>query len=432
MKQNHADVIIVGAGPAGLAAGITLARANKKVIIVERGSFAGAKNMFGGAIYVEPTLEIFPNFLEEAPIERFNTEHKYALLTKDRATTLSYKTRETSKNSCTVIRAKFDRWCVEQAQKAGAYFAPNTVVKSLITDKGRVIGIKTDLEEYFSDIVIIADGVNSLLAKQLEMRKTILPKNVALAVKEVIKLDKNVLEERFNLSENTGCIYEFIGYPMNKDLGLGFLYTNRESISIGLGIGLEDIKKHKININDVLEELKQHPSIASLIKGGELLEYSAHLIPEGGFKKIPQLYADGVMIAGDAAMLVNNLHWEGTNLALKSGKLAAETAIEAINNQDFSADSLSLYQQKLENSYVIKDLKTYKNILSDIEPRTASFFGYYPQKIAEFFEIFTSVNEKPKKQGFRRYICSWFTERSLRELISDIFTIIKSVIGVLK
>lgn len=432
MKPNHADVIIVGAGPAGVAAGITLARANKKVIIVERGSFAGAKNMFGGAIYVEPTQEIFPNFLDDAPIERFNTEHRYALLTKDRATTLSYKTRETSKNNCTVIRAKFDRWCVEQAQKAGAYFAPNTVVKSLITDKGRVIGIKTDIEEYFSDIVIIADGVNSLLAKQLEMRKTILPKNVALAVKEVIKLDRNVLEERFNLSENTGCIYEFVGYPMDKDLGLGFLYTNRDSISIGLGIGLEDIKKHKINVNDVLETLKQHPSIAPLLKGGELLEYSAHLIPEGGFKKIPQLYADGVMIAGDAAMLVNNLHWEGTNLALKSGKLAAETAIEAINNQDFSADSLSLYQQKLENSYVIKDLKTYKNILNDIAPRTASFFGYYPQKISEFFEIFTSVNEKPKKQEFRRYICSWFTERSLRELISDIFTIIKSVIGVLK
>ncbi len=432
MKPNHADVIIVGAGPAGVAAGITLARANKKVIIVERGSFAGAKNMFGGAIYVEPTQEIFPNFLEEAPIERFNTEHRYALLTKDRATTLSYKTRENSKNSCTVIRAKFDRWCVEQAQKAGAYFAPNTVVKSLITDKGRVIGIKTDIEEYFSDIVIIADGVNSLLAKQLEMRKTILPKNVALAVKEVIKLDRNILEERFNLSENTGCIYEFVGYPMDKDLGLGFLYTNRDSISIGLGIGLEDIKKHKINVNDVLETLKQHPSVAPLLKGGELLEYSAHLIPEGGFKKIPQLYADGVMIAGDAAMLVNNLHWEGTNLALKSGKLAAETAIEAINNQDFSADSLSLYQQKLENSYVIKDLKTYKNILSDIAPRSASFFGYYPQKISEFFEIFTSVNEKPKKQEFRRYICSWFTERSLRELISDIFTIIKSVIGVLK
>lgn len=432
MEQNKIDVIVVGAGPAGTAAGITLARANKKVLIVERGSFAGAKNMFGGAIYVEPTRELFPNFLEEAPIERFNTEHRYSLLTREESTTICYKSRETQQNSCTVIRAKFDRWCIEQAQKAGAYFAPNTVVKSLITDKGKVIGIRTDIEEYFADIVIIADGVNSLLAKQLEMRKTIHPKNVALAVKEVIKLDRNILEERFNLSENTGCIYELIGYPMDKDLGLGFLYTNKESVSIGLGIGLEDVKKHKININDILEKLKEHPNIAPLIKGGELLEYSAHLIPEGGFKCIPKLYGDGVMIAGDAAMLVNNLHWEGTNLALKSGKFAAETAIEAINNRDFSENSLSLYQQKLENSYIIKDLKIYKDVLSNVNTRTESFFGYYPKKIAEFFEIFTSVNGKPKKQEFRRYIGSWFTDRSLRELISDVFTIIKSVIGVLK
>lgn len=432
MEQNKIEVIIVGAGPAGIAAGITLARANKKVLIVERGSFAGAKNMFGGAIYVEPTKEIFPNFLEEAPIERFNIEHRYVLLTKEQSTTISYKTQEYTKNSCSVIRAKFDSWCVEQAKKAGAYFAPNTVVKSLILDKGRVIGIKTDLEEYYSDIVIIADGVNSLLAKQLEMRKTIKPKNVALAVKEVYKLDKNIINERFNLNDNTGCVCEFIGYPMDKELGLGFLYTNKNSISIGLGIGLEDIKKQKLNVNDVLEELKKHPTIAPLIKDGELQEYSAHLIPEGGFKKIPKLYANGVMIAGDAAMLVNNLHWEGTNLAFKSGKLAAETAIEALNNNDFSENSLSLYQQKLENSYVIKDLKTYKDILNNIEPRSASFFGYYPKKIAEFFKIFTTVNAKPKKQEFRKYICSWFTDRSLRELICDIFTIIKSVMGVLK
>lgn len=432
MEQNKIDVIVVGAGPAGTAAGTTLARANKKVLIVERGSFAGAKNMFGGAIYVEPTRELFPNFLDEAPIERFNTEHRYSLLTREESTSICYKSRESLQNSCTVIRAKFDRWCIEQAQKAGAYFAPNTVVKSLIIDKGKVIGIRTDIEEYFADIVIIADGVNSLLAKQLGMRKTIHPKNVALAVKEVIKLDRNILEERFNLSANTGCICEFIGYPMDKDLGLGFLYTNKESVSIGLGIGLEDIQKHQISINDVLEKLKAHPNIAPLIQGGELLEYSAHLIPEGGFKRIPKLYGDGVMIVGDAAMLVNNLHWEGTNLALKSGKFAAETAIEAINNRDFSANSLSLYQQKLENSYIIKDLKTYKDVLSNVNTRTESFLGYYPKKIAEFFEIFTSVNGKPKKQEFRRYIGSWFTDRSLRELISDVFTIIKSVIGVLK
>lgn len=432
MQENKTDVIVVGAGPAGIAAGITLARAGKKVLIVERGSHAGAKNVFGGAIYVEPTREIFPNFLEEAPIERFNTEHRFALMTKDEATTICYKGKNTNQNSCTVIRGKFDRWCLEQAQKAGAYFAPNTVVKKLIVNKGKVIGIKTDFEEYFADIVIVADGVNSLLAKQLDMRGDIKSKSVALAVKEVIKLDKTLLEERFNLTENTGCVYELIGYPMDKDLGLGFLYTNKSSVAIGAGIGLEDMKRHKVNPNDVLEELKKHPMIAPLIKDGELLEYSAHLIPEGGYNKIPKLFGNGVMIAGDAAMLVNNLHWEGTNLALKSGKLAAETAIEAIDNQDFSENSLSLYAQKLENSYIMKDLKTYKDVIHNIMPRCSSFFGYYPKKAAQFFEIFTTVNGKPKKQEFRNYIKSWFTDRSLRELFADIITVIKSVIGVLK
>ncbi len=432
MQNNKIDVIVVGAGPAGVSAAITLARADKKVLLVERGSFAGAKNVFGGAIYVEPTQEIFPNFLDEAPIERIVKEHCYSLMTKDSATTIAYKSPMAKTNACTVIRAKFDKWCVEQAQKEGVYFAPNTVVKELLVDNEKVIGIKTDLEEYYSNIVILADGVNSLLAKQIGMRKTITPKNVALSVKEVIKLDKKVIEERFNLSENSGCVYELIGYPMDKNLGLGFLYTNKDSVSIGLGIGLEDLRKQKINVNDVLEELKKHPVIEPLIRDGELVEYSAHLIPEGGYKKIPKLYGNGVMVVGDAAMLVNNIHWEGTNLALKSGQLAAQTAIQALNKGDFSEKTLSSYHKSLKDSYVIKDLKTYKDILDNISPKTASFFGYYPKKIAEFFEIFTNVNAKPKKQEFRKYIRSWLAERSLGELISDVWVIIKSVIGVLK
>lgn len=432
MNDNKIDVIVVGAGPAGVAAGITLARANKKVLIVERGAYAGAKNVFGGAVYVDSVSEIFPNFLDEAPIERFNNEHRYALLTKNEATTICYKSDEQRKNSCTVIRSKFDKWCIEQAQKEGAYFAPNTVVRELIIENNKVIGIKTDIETYYADIVIIADGVNSLLAKQLKMRKNIEPKNVALAVKEVIKVDKNLIEERFNLNDKTGCIYEFIGYPMDKVLGLGFLYTNKDSISVGLGIGLEDLKRHGIKVNDVLEKLKSHPIVAPLIKDGELLEYNAHLIPEGGYKNLPKLYDNGVMIVGDAAMLVNNIHWEGTNLAFTSGKFAAEAAIEALNKNDFSSKTLKIYGEKLKKSYVIKDLKTYKNILTNIAPRTSSFFGYWPKKIAEFFNIFTSVDAKPKKETFRRYIYSWFKERAINQLVSDIYTIIKSVIGVLK
>ena len=432
MSENKVDVIIVGAGPAGISAAITLARSSKKVLVIERGSFAGAKNVFGGAIYIEPTKEIFPNFLEEAPIERINSEHKYFLLTDESSTTVSHKSNAQKATSCTVIRAKFDRWCMDEAQKAGAYFAPNTVVTKLIVENNNVIGVKTDYEEYFSDIVIIADGVNSLLAKQIGARQDIQSKDVALSVKEVLKLDSNIIDERFNLENNNGCICEFIGYPMDKVMGLGFLYTNKDSLSIGIGISLEDLKKYKLNANDILEKLKAHPTISSLIKNAELIEYSSHLIPEGGYNKLPKLYGNGFMIIGDAAMLVNNIHWEGTNLAMKSGQLAAETAINALNNNDFSEKSLALYQQKLKNSYVIKDLKTYRNLLNNLTPRTKSFFGYYPKKISEFFEIFTAVNSKPKKQEFKKYIKSWFTERNLTELIKDIFTILKSVIGVIK
>lgn len=432
MQKNKIDVIVVGAGPAGVSAGVTLARAGKKVLIIERGTFAGSKNVFGGAIYIQPTKEIFPNLLEEAPIERINTEHRYALLTKDNATVISYKAKETTQNSCTVLRAKFDRWCVEQAKKEGAYFAPETLVKELIVNKGQVIGVKTDLEDYYADLVIVADGVNSLLAKQVGLRDEIKPKNVALAVKEVIKVDKEKLEERFNLTETSGCIYETIGYPMDTVLGLGYVYTNKESVVVGLGIGLGDLKKQKLKAYEVLNDLKKHPSIAPLIKGGELIEYSAHLIPEGGYKKIPKLYGNGVMLVGDSAMLVNNVHWEGTNLALMSGKMAAETAIEAIEKQDFSENALSLYQQKMENSFVLNDMKTYRDVIGNVAGRTSSFFGYYPGKIAEFFEVFTAVNSKPKKEEFRRFIGSIFTDRSIRELIKDGWTIFKTVVGVLK
>lgn len=432
MGDKKVDVIIVGAGSAGVSAAITVASSGKSVLMVERGSYAGAKNVFGGAVYVQPTMELFPEFLNSAPIERFNTEHRYALLTKENGTIISYKDENDLKNSATVIRAKFDRWCVEQAKNAGAYFAPETLVQSLIVSQGKVIGIKTDKEDYYADIVIIADGVNSLLAKQLGLRTEIEPQHVALGVKEVIKLDKEKLEDRFNLTDTTGCIYMLIGHPMQNELGLGYIYTNKESVVVGVGISLADLKKNEQKPYEVLNELKKHPVVAPLISGGELIEYSAHLIPEAGYYKIPKLYTAGAMLVGDAAMLVNNIHWEGTNLAMRSGQLAGEVAVEAIANRDFSEQSLSLYQQKLQSSYIFKDLKTYKDVIKTLEPKIPEFFTYYPQKAAEFFEIFTTVDSKAKAPKFRKFLASIFTDRSIKTLLSDVWILLKTVIGVLK
>lgn len=430
--ENKTQVIIVGGGPAGISAGITLARAGKNVILIERGTYCGSKNVFGGAIYTQPTKEIFPNFEQEAPLERNNTKHRYLLLTNTDATTIEHSSEKEISNSYTVIRGKFDRWASEEAKKAGVVIVTETVVQELITKNNTVIGVKTELEKYYADIVILADGVNSLLAKQIGLRKNLEPQDVAIGVKEVIKLSPEIINERFNLATNEGCISEIIGYPMNEMLGLGYIYTNKNSVTIGLGITLDELSERKIKPYELLDKLKTHSAIAPLIKGGELIEYSAHLIPEGGYNKLPRLYGNGVMIVGDAGMLVNNLHWEGTNLAMLSGKYAGETAINAINKNDFSENCLKLYNKKLENSFILKDLASYKNLMPIMHKRRKSFTGYYIEKINSFFQMFTTVDSIPKRNKFRNFIKEFFTERSFSELFKDGISVLKLLWEILR
>ncbi len=425
IKTNKTEVIVVGGGPAGIASAITIARAGHEVILIERGSFSGSKNVFGGAIYAQPTREIFPNFEQEAPIERLNIEHKFAILGEKDSTTISYRHKDLENPSYTVIRGKFDRWMADEARKAGVIIAEETVVKELLIKNEQVIGVKTELEEYYSDIVILADGVNSLLAKQIGFRDKIEPQDVALSVKEVIKLDKEKINERFNLTDEEGCVYEIFGGPMEGILGLGFLYTNKESISIGLGVGLDALSQKNLKPYELLDSLKQHPTLAPLIKDGELLEYSAHLIPEGGYKKIPTLSGAGVMIVGDAAMLVNNMHWEGTNLAMISGKIAGETAVTALSKEDFSEKMLSKYPESLEKSFVMKDLYAYRNLMDEAHNRSESFMGYYLKEVNGFFNMFTTVDSIPKRQKFRKFIFDFIKKRNIIELFKDALSAFK-------
>ena len=431
--NNKTEVIVVGGGPAGIAAAITIARGGRKVVLIERGKFSGSKNVFGGAIYTQPTKEIFPDFEKTAPLERRNIEHRYAILSEAESTVVSYRNKKSEDyGSYTVIRAKFDRWMAQEARKEGVYIAEETVVRELISENGKITGVKTELEDYYADIVILADGVNSLLAKSVGLREDIECKDVALSVKEVFKIDKEKINDRFNIADDEGCIYEIFGGSMLGKLGLGFMYTNKESVSIGLGITLDDLTAGKVKPYELLDELKSHPAIAPLIKDGELLEYSAHLIPEGGYKKLPKLYSDGVMVTGDAAMLVNNLHWEGTNLAMISGKLAGETALIALKQNDFFFFFLSRYQKKLENSFVVKDLKTYKDLMEIMHSRKASFLKYYLQKINAFFEMFVSVDSIPKRKKYLDFIKSIFTDRKLSELFKDAGSIMKLLWSILK
>jgi electron transfer flavoprotein-quinone oxidoreductase len=244
--------------------------------------------------------------------------------------------------------------------------------------------------------VIAADGVNSLLLKKAGLHREIKTTSVALAVKEVIALPKNVIEDRFRLNGNEGATIEFMGKVSKGMVGVGFIYTNKESVSFGMGCLVADYVKHKIKPYELLDEIKDHPAIAPLLAGGEVKEYMAHLIPEGGYKQIPPLYGENILVAGDAAMLVNGIHREGSNLAMISGKLAAETIIRAREYGEYSARSLAYYQQLLENSFIIPDLKKYKDTMSYLE-HNRQFLDLYPDILSDAAAEMITVDGVPKR-----------------------------------
>jgi electron transfer flavoprotein-quinone oxidoreductase len=401
LEEEKFDAIVVGAGPAGAAAALKMAEAGLEVVVIERGPFAGAKNVMGGILYSQPTAEIVPEFWEEAPLERPIIEQRYVLLTEDSHIGLSYRTEAFAGapyNSFTVLRADWDQWFASKCEEAGAFLIPEMVVTDLLWRDGRVAGVTTGGEEgdLFADVVIIADGANSLLAQKAGMHSEWDPHEQALIAKELIQLDELIINERFNVSSDRGGAMEIFGQSTSYLLGYGFIYTNKNTLSIGTGALLSDLKETGHNVSDMMNTFKSHPSIAPLIEGGEMIEYSAHLIPEGGWHSLPSLYIDGALLVGDAAMLVNPLNREGSNFAMVSGKLAAETVIRAKERGDFSAATLSQYRELLDDSFILKDLHKIRDVTEFAHSRPY-LLRDIPEAVSQTLREYLRVDSVPKK-----------------------------------
>jgi electron transfer flavoprotein-quinone oxidoreductase len=292
-------------------------------------------------------------------------------------------------------------------------------------DGARCVGVRCDRHggDVYADVVILADGVNSTLARKAGFHGELNPGNVALAVKEILFLPEEVIQQRFNVREEEGVVIELVGTVTEGMVGTGFLYTNKDSLTIGVGCMLGDYKVNPLRTTPyaLLEKLKRHPSIAPLIAGGEMKEYAAHLIPEGGFHAVPKVYGDGWMIVGDSGGFVNAAHREGSNLAMTTGRLAAETVIAAkARGAPMSAKTLQAYKARLDDSFVMKDLHKYRN-LPKVLHRGRQFFTTYPRLVNRAAQSLFTVDGVDKLTRERQILGTFRAARRWRGLMGDAF-----------
>jgi electron transfer flavoprotein-quinone oxidoreductase len=401
------DAVVVGAGPAGAAAALALARAGRSVVLVERGLFPGSKNVYGGVVYGRVLDGIIPGWWEEVPVERWVVRRSTMMMTANQSLSVDYRSQAWGSapyNGMTTYRADFDSWLAAKAVEAGAQLVTSTVATGLLRDpSGRVVGVRTDRPDgdLRAKLVVACDGVNSFLAKEAGLLPRAEADHHTLGVKEVLGLPVEVINERFGVQSHEGLDIEMVGCTRGI-AGGGFLYTNADSVSVGVVLSLPDLAKSGVRPEEIITDLKAHPSIAPYLRGADVKEYAAHLIPEGGYDTMPKLAMDGMLIAGDAAAmtLAAGIWLEGVNFAIGSGYAAGKAADRAIAAGDVSELGLASYRADLEEQFVLADHKRLRRapalVLSDrIQHR-------YPAMMCDLVEgMFTVTNPTPKPGAVR-------------------------------
>jgi len=427
------DVAVAGAGPAGTTAALRLAQKGLNVLLVERGEAPGAKNMFGGMLPNCPVVdELLPDFWEQAPWERHVVKRVLTIIAESSATSIAFEGKTFDKppyNGYTLFRPIFDKWYAGKAREAGATLLTGCLVENLLQEGNWVSGIRIgrDNGEVKAHVTVASDGVLSLLAKKAGLCKAPKPSDVALGVKALFRLKEEEINERFNLVRRQGASQEFLGCTEGIRGG-GFIYTQTETLSVGLVVHLDSLKRSGIAPYDLFARFLSLDEVKQMVRGARLVEYSAHLLPEGGYRMVPRLFTNGLLLTGDAAALcyTNGLNQEGMNLAITSGFLAAETIADAFQKGDFSSKQLSLYEARLKESFVLRDMKTFERAVGLMH--NDRLFSVYPNLVGTIMEEMFRSDGKPRRRIGRVGWSALKEAVPIRQAISDALAGGKSLI----
>jgi electron transfer flavoprotein-quinone oxidoreductase len=416
------DAIVVGAGPSGVTAAYVMAKSKINVAIVERGEYPGSKNVIGGVLYIKTLHEVLSGFWSEAPLERRIVEHSYCLMGKGEHTIVSHKstTQPDTAGGYTILRSKFDRWYLKKAQEAGATVITKTNATELLSNEHRIVGVRTDRGDLSADLVVVAEGANTMLCEKAGLITKLRPNQMAVAVKEIVALPSDRIEERFALKEGQGVAIHYVGSLFEGLVGFGFVYTNRESLSVGFGAIISAMMRKRIKPYDLMEKFKQEPSVEPFLRDGVVKEYQAHMIPEAGYTGMPALYSDGVLVVGDSAMLANPITGEGADLAILSGRLAGEVAIQAHVRNDYTSRTLVQYRRLLSNSFAVRDMRKQSGLLNYVE-ENPEIMSTYPAVINRALGIWFNVDGSTRAEKLRKIRSLATSKRTISNIAKDIY-----------
>ncbi|PCN50852.1 electron transfer flavoprotein-ubiquinone oxidoreductase [Candidatus Geothermarchaeota archaeon ex4572_27] len=415
------DVVVVGAGPAGSTAAYTLAGRGFRVLLLERGRVPGSKNMFGGKVYAAPLREVYRDLDEKAPIHRWVVCERVSLTAGGEVVTLERRVGD-GRAAFTTFLTQLCGWMASRAEEEGAIVLTEITVDSLYVVDGVVRGVVAGGDRVEADVVIDAEGINRLLLERAGIVRPLRPSQVALGVKEVLKLPREELEAQLGLGEREGLAWVLIGDVTGGIPGGAFVYTQEEAVSIGVVLMLEEAAASlRDHVSVLVERLRTHPLLGRLFEKGTLLEYSAHLIPEDPSALKPPSYSmDGLLIAGDAAGLLINMGYayRGVDTAAYSGYLAAQAYEKAHGEGRFDRSALSVYDRMLAESFVGRGLRGFRGVRGLMGRRRV--FTTYPELVVETLRAMLDSDEPVKLMDAlgraKRGRVGWLT--LIRDLVS--------------